>query len=232
VNPDERLLAMADRAMASWKNMRFDAAVCLCAGDLQAIDALGQRHLDVPTFYKVLSDDTRGFDVYKLFGLLDPAFADGDAVVCLDLDALVCRDPFDAFRYDFDLAFTQRAHWHPVYPVNIGAVYLRWNADTRGFLRLWMSEAVRPGFPAYVKFLEQAAQSRTHTRCNDQDFICCLLREAMPLRPKIVLLPPDYNWFPLEDDPDAAAKYRAMRDRAYVLHFKGRFKPLMKEMPP
>lgn len=232
-----------DPRWAQWETVRHYAETCLrtlskehsdctliCAwhGDQGEIAKLLRSSFDGAIQLVPISDEDyeRGVDTYKIKAMLACPWRAGDAIVVLDLDTLVVGDLFGSFQYGFDLAFTQRADWHPIYPINLGYVAMRWNARSRSFLNNWVRELVNPQMPGFQQFMDAAKEAGSHEHCRDQDFICHALRSAMCVPTLIAVLPAEYNWFPLAED-DVEAYRRALRSGGCkLIHFRGPEKSL------
>jgi len=232
-----------DPRWAAWETVKEYASTCLRTLSAHHSDCtlLVAAHGDMDEIQEVLSSfdghkqlslipdedfDTR-LDKYKVKSLLRMPLRAGDAIIMLDLDTLVTGLLFDSFQYEFDIAFTQRADWHPVYVVNIGYVAMRWNAMTRKFVTAWAREAMAPKVPGFVKFLDMVHASQAHTTCDDQDFICWMLRHSMFGDGRLCILPAEYNYFPFEEDDIEAYRAAMAPDSGNrLIHFRGADKSL------
>ncbi len=175
------------------------------------------------------------FDVWKYKYLLQSEFQDGDEIIMLDLDGIVTGDVFDAFRYNFDLAFTQRRPWNSLFPINTGFVAMRWSDRTRKFVELWNREIENPTAESYKELLDMVEREGIH-ECRGQDYICCLLAMAAFTNIDIAVLPSEFNWFPgeafLEGSLETQAEFeKGLKDpKNYFIHFKGNNKKIMREL--
>jgi hypothetical protein len=68
---------------------------------------------------------------------------DGQTLVLMDCDMLICRDLKKVFRKDFNLAFTVKNDSSTLFPLNTGIVFLKMKSSTRSIMDRWYKETCR-----------------------------------------------------------------------------------------
>ncbi len=159
---------------------------------------------------------------------------DGSKVLSADCDLHFVKNPFVAFKQEFDIAVTTRCEAHH-YPINQGVVMFRINDKVRNFLQFLSSQINERTWPELIKF--QKAFNHTGNDWNvGQDMMCVAwLRKDWVLEKfgvKIIDIGSDFNFCPHADGIhtySGQAKlidaYRA-KDKT-ILHLKSKLRELL-----
>lgn len=107
-----------------------------CAGWTRKIDRLGPARLGVAGV------PGHKANTHKLrhWVRIISAAPDHDQILLIDADTMILRPLEDVWRWEFDLAFTEKTH---VFPFNLGVLFVRVNAKTRQFFGQWLEENER-----------------------------------------------------------------------------------------
>lgn len=159
---------------------------------------------------------------------------DNSKVISADADLYFLKDPFVAFKQDFDIAVTTRPDTYQ-YPINQGVVMLRVNNRVRDFLDFLVSQVYKRTWQALIEW--QAKFNHTgNDWCIGQDMMCVAwLHKLWVLKKfgvKIVDIGSEYNFCPHSDGIHTfSGKQKLMNaynDKSVsVLHLKSKLKELL-----
>ena len=181
----------------------------------------------------------------KIERLEDIPMQDGDQVLCLDVDMIVKRDPFEIFRKEGDVFVTTRPKsWK--HPVNGGVWGFRYSTVGDRFVRFHIDQVQRKTWKPYRNYLKKYGHLKEVNWRVGQDFLNTIYLNKLPFLCKVS--DAGWRWNFLHDsgskrkfDKKKQAEQDALFSKAKkaykkawkdpsvgILHFKARMKGEMK----
>jgi len=176
--------------------------------------------------------------LYKIENILSYQFEKDDNVFILDDDLIIQDDIFKVFSNNFDVCITSR-HYKYWYVINGGVWGFKYNEKSKEFLKYYISQIYNPTWFPLVMFRSKFARNKSFDWWVDQDFLCVVKENGVPINNcKVLDIGYKYNFCPSveENIPQTyeLAKSEILKvvgNQEYkILHFKGRLKNIIKEV--